>query len=48
LKATKLTARKIEEERVAVVDLGMNERHGVGLGRGIIESVPCSTKVTNG
>jgi len=26
LKAIKLTARKIEKERVTVVDLGMNER----------------------
>jgi len=29
LKAIKLTARKIEKERVTVVDLGMNERRGL-------------------
>jgi len=48
LKAIKLTARKIEKERVALVDLGMNERLGDGLSSGIVESVPDSTKVTNG
>jgi len=50
LKAIKLTARnrrKIEKERVTVVDFGMNERRSDGLSRGI-ESVPDSTKVTNG
>jgi len=48
LKVIKLTARKIEEERVTVVDLAMNERRSDGLSRGIVESVPDSTKVTNG
>jgi len=48
LKAIKLTARKIEKERVGVVDLGMNERRGDGLNSRIVESVPDSTKVTNG
>jgi len=50
LKAIKLTARKIEEKRVtdAIVDLGMNERRSDGLSSGIVESVPDSTKVTNG
>jgi len=48
LKAIKLKARKIEKERVTVVDLGMNERRSDGLSRGIVESVPDSTKVTNG
>ena len=48
LKAIKLTARKIEKERVAVVDLGMNKRCGYGLSSGMVESVPDSTKVTNG
>jgi len=48
LKAIKLTAKKIEKERVTVVDLGMNERRSDGLSRGIVESVPDSTKVTNG
>jgi len=42
----KLTARKIE--RVAVVDLGMNERDGDGLSSGILKGVADSTKVTNG
>jgi len=45
LKTIKLTARKIEKERV---DLGMNERRGDGLSSGIVESNPDSTKVTNG
>jgi len=49
LKAMKLTARKIEKERVTVVDLGMNERRHVsdGLSSGIVK---CSgfDKVTNG
>jgi len=48
LKAIKLTARKIEKERVTVVDLGMNERRCEGLSRGIVESIPDSTKVANG
>jgi len=48
LKAMKLTARKIEKVRVTVVDLGMNERRGEGLGSGRVESVPELTKVTNG
>jgi len=48
LKAIKLAARKIEKERVAVVNLGVNERLGDGLSSGIVESVPDSTKVTNG
>jgi len=48
LKAIKLTARKIEEVRVTVVDLGINERRDDGLGNGIVKSVPVSTKVTNG
>jgi len=48
LKVIKLTARKIEKERVTVVDLGMNERRGDGLSSGIVECVPDSTKVTNG
>jgi len=47
LKAIKLTARKIEKERVTVVDLGMDEILGNGLSSGIVESVPGSTKVTN-
>jgi len=34
LKAIKLTARKIEKERVTVVDLGMNERRSDGLNSG--------------
>ena len=48
LKAIKLTARKIKKVRVAVVDLGMNKRCGDGLSSGIVQSVPDSTKVTNG
>jgi len=48
LKAIKLTARKIEKERVTVVDLGMNERRSDGLSSGIVESVLDSSKVTNG
>jgi len=48
LTAIKLTARKIEKERVTVVDLGMNERRSDGSSSGIVESVPDSTKVTNG
>jgi len=36
LKAIKLTARKIEKERVTVVNLGMNERRSDGLSRGIV------------
>jgi len=47
LKAIKLTARKIEKEKVTVVDLGMNERRSDGLSRGIVESVTDSSKVTN-
>jgi len=46
LKAIKLTVRKIE--RVTAVDLGMNKRRSDGLSRGIVESVPDSTKVRNG
>jgi len=48
LKAIKLTARKIEKERVTVVDLGMNERRSDGFSSGIVKSGPDSTKVTNG
>jgi len=48
LQAIKLIARKIEKERVTVVDLGMNERRGDGLSSRIVEIVPDSTKVTNG
>jgi len=48
LKAIKLTARKIEKERVTVVDLRMNKRRSDGLSRRIVESVPDSTKVANG
>jgi len=48
LKAIKFTARKMEKERVTVVDLGMNERRNDGLSSGIVESVLDSTKVTNG
>jgi len=48
LMAIKLTARKIEKERVTVVDLGMNKKRSDGLSRGIVESVPDSSKVTNG
>jgi len=44
----KLTARKIEKERLTVVNLGMNERCSDGLSSGIVESVPDSTKVMNG
>jgi len=47
LKAIKLTARKIEKERVTVVDLGMNESRGDGLSSGIVERVSDSTKITN-
>jgi len=43
-----LTARKIEKERVTVVDLGMNERRGDRLSSTMVKSVPDSTKVTNG
>ena len=48
LKAIKLIARKIEKERVTVVNLGMNERRGYGLSSGIVKSVSDSMKVTNG
>jgi len=48
LKAIKLKARKTEKERVTVVNLEMNKRLSDGLSRGIVESVPDSTKVTNG
>jgi len=48
LKAIKLTARKIEKERVTVVDLGMNERRSDGFSCGIVESVLDSMSVTNG
>jgi len=48
LKAIKLTARKIEKERVTVLDLGMNERCIDGLSSGIVESFPDSTKDRNG
>jgi len=41
-------ARKIDKERVTVVDLGLNERRSDGLSNGIVESVPDLTKVTNG
>jgi len=36
LKAIKLTARKIEKERVTVVDLGMNERRSDGLSSNVM------------
>jgi len=48
LKAIKLTAWKIEKERVAVVNLGINERGGDGLSSGMVKSVADLTKVTNG
>jgi len=34
-------------KRVAIVDLGMNEKRDDGLSSGIVKSVPDSTKVTN-
>jgi len=43
----KLTPRKIEKERVAVVNLGMNKRSGDGLSNGMVKSIADSTKVTN-
>jgi len=39
LKAIKSTARKIEKERVTVIDLGMNERGGDGSSSGMAKSV---------
>jgi len=45
LTATKMTARKIEKERVTLVGLGMNERRSDGFSRGIVESVPDSAKL---
>jgi len=49
LKPIKLTARKIgterERERVAVVELAMNERGGDGLSTGMVKGVADSTKV---
>jgi len=47
LKAIKLTARKIEKERVAVVDLGMDKRRGDGLHSGMVKSVS-ESMVMNG
>jgi len=40
--------REKERERVAVVDIGMNERGCDGSSSEIVESVADSTKVTNG
>jgi len=48
LKAIKLTARKIEEERDTPVGIRMNERRSNGLSSGLVESVLDSTKVTIG
>jgi len=48
LKAMELTARKIEKERVTVVDLRMNERRTDCLNSGIVECVLHLMKVTNG
>jgi len=45
LKAIKLTARKIEKERVIVANHRMNERHSDGLSSGMVESVPDSTNI---
>ena len=47
LKTIELTARKIEEERVAIVYLGMNERCSDSFSCNGIESTSDTTKVTN-
>ena len=47
LKTIKLTARKIEKERVAIVYLGMNERCCNIFSCSGIESISDTTKVTN-
>ena len=47
LKTIKLTARKIEKERVAIVNLGMNERRSDSFSCSGIESISDTTKVTS-
>jgi len=44
----KLTVKKINKERVTIVDLGMNERSGDGLSSGLVQSVLDLMKVSNG
>lgn len=48
LKTTKLRARKVKKQRVAIVYLGMNKRGGNGLSSMLIKSVSDSPKVSNG
>ena len=47
LKTIKLTTRKLEKERVAIVYLGMNERCSDSFSCNGIESTSDTTKVTN-
>ena len=47
LKTIKLTARKIEKERVAIVYLGMNERCCNSFWRFGIQNISDTTKVTH-
>ena len=48
LKTIQLRARKVEKERVAIVNLGMNERRGNGMSSRLVQSVAISTKITYG
>ena len=48
LKTIKLRARKVEKERVAIANLGMNERCGNDLSSRVVQSVANSTKITYG
>ena len=48
MKTTKLRARKVKKQRVAIVYLAMNKRGGNGLSSMLIKSVSDSPKVSNG
>jgi hypothetical protein len=47
LEVTELRLGKIQKERVAVVEFGVNERCGNSVGSGVVEGVSYSPKVTD-
>ena len=46
MKTIKLSARQVEKQRVAVVDLRMNKRRGNGLRSSKVKSISGSVKIS--
>ena len=44
----KLSARQVEKQKVAEVDLAMNKRRGNGLHSSLVKSISDSAKIWNG